>query len=139
MILDQFVVEHHALAERNDLLSQGLDWAAQVPAMAATGLPVLACTTWLDGPERGTSPTDASPARFLAGLTAAAGVPLAGENTGGGGAAALRTSLDRVTALGLVGLTWFSGADLAARRDGLDLDKLGAGLGAGLHARGLTG
>ncbi|GAB2922978.1 hypothetical protein GCM10027047_20280 [Rhodococcus aerolatus] len=120
--------------ERNDLVSQGLDWEGQVAAMAATGLPVVVCTTWLDGPERGTTDTAASPGRYLARLTADAGLPLAGENTGGGGAAALATSTDRVAELGMTGLTWFSGDDLASRRDGLDP----AGFGAGLRAGGLA-
>lgn len=120
--------------ERNDLLAQGLDWVGQVAALRRTGLPAVVYTTWLDGPDQGGTPQQEAPVRYLADLARAQGLPVAGENTGGGGQAVLDESLDRAEELGLTGVMWFSGPDLRAGRDGLDLRDVGDTL----RARGLA-
>jgi hypothetical protein len=116
------------VAENGQLLTMGLDWASQVKVLAAVKGPKLVYTTWLDAPSQGTSPAQVPPVAFLAGLAAKYGMPLGGENTGGGGVAALQTSLHRVTAYGLAGMMWMSAADLMTTRDGLGLSAAAAGL-----------
>ena len=68
--------------------------------------------------------------RYLAGLARQWGLPLAGENTGGGGPAALQLTLSVADELHLSGVMWMSGNDLARGRDGLTIDGIGPALAA---------
>jgi hypothetical protein len=122
-------------AEREGMLSSGLDWAEQVPALAGAGSRAMAYTTWLDAPSGGTTPQLVSPVQYLASLAARAGIPVAGENTrlkGAGGQAAttLRTCLSRVRALRLAGMMWMSEPDLLAGRGGLTLSRYAGAVAA---------
>ncbi|GAB2922972.1 hypothetical protein GCM10027047_20270 [Rhodococcus aerolatus] len=125
--------------EVNDLLSQGLDWVGQADAAARTRLPVTLHTTWLDSPDFGTGVSGEAPVRYLAGLASARGLGLSGENTGGGGAAALARCLDQAADLHLAGVLWLGGADLAAGRAGLDLAVLATGLAARAPSAAVAG
>ncbi|MFC3584277.1 hypothetical protein ACFOSC_10475 [Streptantibioticus rubrisoli] len=113
-------------AERGGMLSSGLAWDGQVRALGAYRARALAYTTWLDAPSGGRTPQLVSPAEYLAGLTAAVGVPLAGENTGQNATRqaprdALRLCLSRVRALRLAGMMWMGEPDLLSGRAGLTL------------------
>ncbi|WP_269858234.1 hypothetical protein [Streptomyces sp. RPT161] len=125
-------LDGHSRAEQGGMLSSGLAWDGQVRALGAYRSRALAYTTWLDAPSGGRSPQLVSPAEYLAGLTAAVGVPLAGENTGQNATrqapkSALRVCLHRVRTLRLAGMMWMSEPDLLSGRAGLTLaDYAGA-------------
>lgn len=113
-----------SVAATGDNLSSGIDWARQVEALGVDGLPVLLTTTWIDAPEYGTAPRDLAPVDYLAGLAEPWGLPVSGENTGGGGVAALDRALAQARKLGLTQVTWMSATAL---RDGpVTLEQLGA-------------
>jgi hypothetical protein len=63
-------------------------------------------TTWLDAPSYGTAPRDLAPVEYLATLTRPLATPLSGENTGGGGTAALTRVREQAKRLGLGRITW---------------------------------
>ncbi len=119
-------------AEQGGMLSSGLAWDGQVRALGPYRTRAVAYTTWLDAPSGGRTPQLVSPADYLAGLTASAGVRLAGENTGRNATrqapkAALRLCLRRVRALRLAGMMWMGEPDLLSGRAGLTLaDYAGA-------------
>lgn len=116
------------VVESGQMLSMGLDWAGQVKALAAAKGSKLVYTTWLDAPSQGSSPAQVPPVAYLAGLAAKYGLPIGGENTGGGGLAALSTSIQRVSTYRLVGMMWMSAADLMSARDGLGLSQAAGGM-----------
>ncbi len=92
----------------------GLDWARQTAALAATGLDITLVTTWLDAPSYGSSARDESPADHLARLAAQHGLPISGENTGGGGQAALDRVVAQAAALPITRVTWMSAGSLTS-------------------------
>jgi hypothetical protein len=111
-------------AEVNGMISAGLDWPSQVRAMALSGLSVTIYCTWLDAPSQGTSLAQIPPIAYLSTLATKYGLPLAGENTGGGGSSALSVSFARFTAYHLVGLMYMSGDMIATARAGTTLGAL---------------
>ncbi|MBG0565680.1 hypothetical protein [Actinoplanes aureus] len=68
------------LAENNNTLSQGLDWARQVAALPKRG--VLAYQSSIDRAGTGTTAQTKSPIAYLSDLAIRAGVGIAGENQG---------------------------------------------------------
>ena len=116
--------------EVNGMVAGGLDWVTQVAVLAHTKLPATVYTTWLDAPDYGTTPQLQAPVRYLATLAAGNGLPLAGENTGGGGSSALQRTLGLVAPLPLTGVMWMNGDALANNADGLDLRGVSQGLRA---------
>jgi hypothetical protein len=104
--------ERRGLAGGSDTVEAGLDWAAQVTALEASGATFV--VTWLDAPASGTSPDTEPPVAYLAGLTARASGGLAGENTGGGGPAAVALSVARARAYRLRWVDWMDDAALQA-------------------------
>ena len=97
--------------ERRDTLTQGVDWARQLPLFAEVD-GVAACTTWLDPPDQGSGAAFSSPGVYLATLTRRHGLPLWGENTGDNDEADMRRCIERVHSLDLEGLFWMSGREL---------------------------
>lgn len=71
---------------------------------------IIAYTTWLDGPDFGTSPQQLSPVGFISSLAKPLNIAVAGENTASSAnsTSALTLCKQRVTEYGLVGLMWFS-------------------------------
>lgn len=111
-------------AEVNGMISSGLDWANQVKAIASTGLNATVYTTWLDAPNQGTSVQQIPPVAYLASLASQYGLPIAGENTGGGGQASLSISLSRAHTYGLTGVVYMSGGYIASGQASLTLSQL---------------
>jgi hypothetical protein len=107
-------VSTSAVESTGDDLAGGIDWPLQISALDGLGLDVTAVTTWLDAPSYGTSPHDLAPVEYLASLTRPLAMPLSGENTGGGGQAALARVRDQAGRLGLLRITWMSDSALGA-------------------------
>ena len=101
-----------SVAALGDSLSSAVDWARQVNALGRSGLPVVLTTTWLDAPSYGTSTSDQAPVEYLVQLAKPWSLPVTGENTGGGGAAALQRTFAQATRLGLQQVTWMPAATL---------------------------
>jgi hypothetical protein len=99
-------VSTSAIESTGDDLAGGLDWPRQISALHRLALDVTAVTTWLDAPSYGTAPHDLAPVEYLAMLTRPLTMPLSGENTGGGGQAALARVREQVNRLGLGRVTW---------------------------------
>ncbi|QHC64466.1 hypothetical protein GSU69_18455 [Rathayibacter festucae] len=99
-------VSSSAVASTGDDLAGGIDWPRQLRAIDKLGLNVTAVTTWLDAPSYGTAPRDLAPADYLAPLVRELGMPLSGENTGGGGDAAVDRVVSQVNRLDLDRVTW---------------------------------
>jgi hypothetical protein len=97
--------------ERRQTLQQGLDWARQLPVVAAHPGTVVS-STWMDAPDQGTDAVYESPVRYLVRLAAPYGVGVMGENTGQGGLAAMQLSVARTRELGLVGMLWMKEPDM---------------------------
>lgn len=97
--------------ERRQTLQQGLDWARQLPVVAAHPGTVVS-STWMDAPDQGTDAVYESPLRFLVRLAAPYGVGVMGENTGRGSLAAMQLSVSRTRELGLVGMLWMREPDM---------------------------
>jgi hypothetical protein len=91
--------------ERRQTLQQGLDWARQLPVVAAHPGTVVS-STWMDAPDQGTDAVYESPVRYLVRLAAPYGVGVMGENTGQGSLADMQLSVARTRELGLVGMLW---------------------------------
>lgn len=117
-------MKNQTLAEKNGTISAGLDWPTQVKAMATTGLNATVYTTWLDAPSQGTSVTQVPPVDYLASLAATYGLPVAGENTGRGGATALAESMDRVQKDHLVGMMYMCGPFIVDGTAGITIQNL---------------
>jgi hypothetical protein len=81
---------------------------------AGTDLRIVAYTTWLDGPNVGTTQQSESPIAYLASLATPRGIPLAGENTAAdaNSAAALALCATRARHYHLLGFMWFDDATL---------------------------
>lgn len=92
-------------------LNLGENWSAQISAMPYPS-ETVAYTTWLDAPSYGDTAENEDPVRYLAGLARTAGMPLGGENTGGGTAAQLRLVLERAKRFGLVIVNWMAEAQI---------------------------
>ena len=107
-------LDGRSAGEQNGAIASGLDWSSQVEVMTAFPRRAVVYTTWLDAPNFGSTPTQVDPADYLAGLAGLAGLPMAGENTGGGTSADLTLSLGRVARLHLEGMMWFSAPQLLA-------------------------
>lgn len=117
-------------AEVNGLISEGLDWPNQVKAITTSGIRGTIYTTWLDAPTQGTTVQQVPPVAYLATLAAAYRLPLAGENTGGGGSAALNLSLQRARQFGLSSVMYMSGTLISQGTAGISLDQLKAAAAA---------
>jgi hypothetical protein len=111
-------------AERNGMLSAGLDWDAQVRAIARTGIRATVYSTWVDAPSEGSTVAEIPPIAYLVRLARQYGLPVAGENTGGGGRAALALSMERLGALRLNGVMYMSGPSIADGSAGVSLPEL---------------
>ncbi|WP_165069788.1 hypothetical protein [Marisediminicola senii] len=111
----------NAIVTTGDDLAGGIDWPRQVRALDGLGLDLTAVSTWVDAPSYGTGPRDLAPVEYLATITRPMGMPLSGENTGGGGPAALARVQEQVDRLGLRRITWMP--------DGTDGDITPADLG----------
>jgi hypothetical protein len=111
-------------AEVNGMISSGLDWPSQVAAIARSGVVATVYSTWLDAPTQANTVQGEAPIAYLAELAARYGLPVAGENTGGGGPAALALSLQRRDAYGLTGVMYMSGNQIASGTAHLSLDEL---------------
>jgi hypothetical protein len=106
-------------AEINGMISSGLDWPAQVRALGQSGHKAMVYTTWLDAPSYGGGSDQESPVAYLASLAGKYGLPLGGENTGGGGLRALSTCVANAKKYSLQGFMWLSGPDLERAIGGL--------------------
>ncbi|SDI79012.1 hypothetical protein SAMN05444157_0172 [Frankineae bacterium MT45] len=115
-------------AEINGMISSGLDWPAQVAAIAAAHINGTVYCTWLDAPAQGTTIQQVTPIDYLASLAKEYGLPVAGENTGGGGPAALTLSVKRAKADGLTGVMYMSGSMVQQGRAGVTISTLLAAL-----------
>lgn len=102
----------------------GLDWADQVAAIRKAGVNGTVYTTWLEAPSQGAAVQRIPPIEYLAQLAAQSGLPLAGENAGGGGTAALALCVQRANALGLQGIMYFAGPFVADGSAGVSLANL---------------
>ena len=119
------LVSTSAVATTGDDLAGGLDWARQIPALARLPLDITAVSTWLDAPSYGTAPRDLAPVEYLATLTGPLGMPLSGENTGGGGPAALARVREQAERLDLLRITWMPDRGSGAS-DEVTVAELGA-------------
>ena len=97
--------------ERRQTLQQGLDWARQLPVVAARP-GVVVSSTWMDAGDQGTDAVYESPVRYLVRLAAPYGVGVMGENTGQGTLAEMQLSVSRTRELGLVGMLWMREPDM---------------------------
>ncbi len=95
-----------SVAERNGILTEGSDWAAQVAVLAQSGVNGVVHTTWLDAPQQAPTAQGEPPVRYLAALAARHGLPVTGENSASG-AAVLRLCRQRATDLRLAGMLYF--------------------------------
>lgn len=101
---------------RTSELAQGLNFAQLVPALSALAQSasqrtrLIAYSTWIDGPEFGSSPQALSPVAYIASLAGPANLAVAGENTAQSGSSpwALKLSQSRVLKYHLCGLMWFA-------------------------------
>jgi len=101
-------------------LVQGLDVERLVARLAAYApVRAMAYSTWLDGPEYGTSDGDLSPVAHLAGLAAPLGIPVGGENTADSAQDldALRLCRQRARDLGLAAVFWFNDVSVLGDAD----------------------
>lgn len=109
--------------EARQTLQQGLDWGSQVRALggAATGASaagpvgeIVLWSTWLDAPDQGDDEGFEAPVEHLARLSTALcrPLPVGGENTGRGSSEDMRLSVDKVRALGLIGMLWMREPDM---------------------------
>jgi hypothetical protein len=112
------------VAEANGMIGAGLDWADQVAAAAATGLHATVYSTWVDAPSQGTTVQQMPPIAYLAQLAAQYNLPVAGENTGGGGQAALDLTLQRAQQYHLAGVMYMSGVLIDQGVAGITLNQL---------------
>lgn len=111
-------------AEINGMISSGLDWANQVEAIAQSGVNATIYGTWLDAPSQGSDVTTISPIQYLARLGAQYGLPVAGENSGGGGSSALALCRSRMLAYHLTGMMYMSGPFVSDGTAGVTLNQL---------------
>jgi hypothetical protein len=111
-------------AEVNGMISSGLDWANQVKAIHDSGVNGTVYTTWLDAPAQDTTVQGEAPADYLAALATQYGLPIAGENTGGGGENALVLCVQRVQADHLTGMMYMSGGLIDNGTAGISLTDL---------------
>lgn len=105
-------VSTSVITSTGDDLAGGIDWPRQIRALSRLGLDITAVTTWLDAPSYGPALRDMSPVEYLSTLTATVGMPLSGENTGGGGPAALTRVREQTFKFGLSRITWMSARSL---------------------------
>ena len=126
-------MQNRSLAEVNGLISSGLDWADQVAAIRDSGQAATVYTTWLDAPAQSSTIQGVAPVDYLATLAGKYGLPLAGENTGGGGTSALATCVSRARADHLTSFMYMAGDLIADGRAGITLDDL-VGAGAQLNS-----
>ncbi|WP_157749290.1 hypothetical protein [Jatrophihabitans sp. GAS493] len=115
-------------AEINGMISSGLDWPAQVAAISAAHINGTVYCTWLDAPAQGSTAAQVPPIDYLASLAKQYALPVAGENTGGGGPLALSLAVKRAKADGLTGVMYMSGSMVEQGRAGVTLPALLAGL-----------
>lgn len=111
-------------AEVNGMISSGLDWDSQVSMIAHLGIPATIYSTWIDAPAQGTTAAQIPPIAYLAGLAQKYGLPVAGENTGGGGSAAMALSISRTLQYHLSGMMYMCGEFIANGRAGVTLPGL---------------
>lgn len=104
-------------ATRYSELVQGLDFSRLVARAATYPVRAVAYSTWLDGPEFGTSDGDLSPVAFLARQAAPLRLAVGGENSADSAedVDALRLCQQRARALTLSHVFWFN--DLTVDRD----------------------
>jgi hypothetical protein len=106
--------------EQRGSLTEGVDWARQVDALAdVQGVDV--CTTWLDASSQGDTPSSLSPVRYLVSLAEPHKTGVWGENTGGNSVEEMRHCVQRVHDLHLRGMFWM-GADQLGRNGNATLD-----------------
>jgi len=94
------------VAQHGDL-SMGEYWPRLVGGIRDPG--VVVYSTWLDAPfgdDRSPDPAQWCPMRYLASLAGPCGLAVAGENTGGNDAAAMRRCFARAEELHLLGFFW---------------------------------
>jgi hypothetical protein len=113
-------------AEVNGMISSGLDWANQVKAIRDAGVKGTVYTTWLDAPAQDTTVQGEAPVDYLAGLATQYGLPIAGENAGGGGQHALALCVQRVQADHLTAMMYMSGGLIDNGTAGISLTDLNA-------------
>lgn len=101
--------------ERRQTLQQGLDWARQLPVVAAQPGTVVS-STWMDAPDQGTDAVYESPVRYLVRIAQPYGVGVMGENTGQGDLAAMQLAVARTRELNLVGMLWMREPDMYGSR-----------------------
>ena len=118
-------MRNNSVAEVNGMISSGLDWANQVKAIKDSGLPATVYTTWLDAPAQSSTVQGISPVDYLSSLATQYGLPLAGENTGGGGTSALATCVDRAKADHLTSFMYMAGGLIDSGQAGISLSDLG--------------
>ena len=117
---------NRSVAEVNGIIASGLDWADQVKAIHDSGLRATVYTTWLDAPAQSSTAQGITPVDYLASLATQYGLPLAGENTGGGGTDALATCATRARADHLTSFMYMSGGAIANGQAGITLSDLAA-------------
>ena len=119
-------MQNNTVAEVNGLISAGLDWADQVKAISDAGINGTVYTTWLDGPTEANTIQGEAPVDYLASLATQYDLPIAGENSGGGGTSALNLCVQRVQADHLTGMMYMSGQLVANGSAGVTVSDLEA-------------
>ena len=115
--------------EQRQTIQQGLDWARQFPAFASVGN-VIVSSTWLDAPDQGDDPIYETPAAYITRLATPLGMPVIGENTGGGDLADMQLCVERVRELGMAGMLWMTESDLFAGGGKATIDDYAGLIGA---------
>jgi hypothetical protein len=114
----------------NTMISSGLDWPDQMQAIANAHVNGTAYTTWLDAPSYDSTPQHEAPVAYLASLAAKYSIPVAGENTGGGGQAALDTMIRYQRAYNLSGVMYMGGDMISSGSAGISLAALQSSIAA---------
>jgi hypothetical protein len=99
-------------SEVNGETQQGNDFAATLSAISDPG--IIPYSTWLDAPDKGTTPNAVSPIRYLQLLAAPRGLSIAGENADSGRTdGSMRLCIQRVRTIpGMAGMMWLAEPDL---------------------------
>lgn len=125
-------VSRASVEATGDSLSSAVDWGRHVASLAERGADATLVTTWLDAPAYGPAARDQAPVEHLVGLARRAGLPVTGENTGGGGRAALDRTMQQAARFDLERVTWLALPDDPQR---VSLAEVGAARDAAVAER----
>ena len=109
------LLDGKSVGETGNMIASGLDWISQVKILHMD-LPTrgVVYTTYLDSPTGLNTAMWQAPVFYLSTLAKQYGLPLAGENPGGGGLTTFKLCLARVKQLGMQTFMWMSEPTMAA-------------------------